>query len=36
MMKTNICPQRNKSILYHLHILDEGYDDADDLFEYPC
>ena len=26
----------NKSILYHLHILDEQYDVHADLSEYPC
>jgi len=27
---------KNKSILYHLHILDEQYDACSDLSEYPC
>ena len=25
-----------KSILYHLHIVDETSENFDDLFEYPC
>ena len=27
---------QSKSILYHLHILDEQYDVKTDLSEYPC
>ena len=34
-MKTYVGSQ-NKSILYHLHILDEQYDFKADLSEYPC
>lgn len=36
-MKSHVsCSENNKSILYHLHILDEFCDDFDDLLEYPC
>ncbi len=35
-MKTSIDHSNNKSILYHLHILDEQYDVHVDLSEYPC
>jgi hypothetical protein len=35
-MKTSMGASNNKSILYHLHILDEQYDVPADLSEYPC
>ena len=35
-MKTSMGSFNNKSILYHLHILDEQYDMHADLSEYPC
>ena len=35
-MKTGMGSSNNKSILYHLHILDEKYDVYTDLSEYPC
>ena len=35
-MNTNMGSSNNKSILYHLHILDEQYDVLTDLSEYPC
>ncbi len=35
-MKINLGSSNNKSILYHLHILDEQHDVPADLSEYPC
>ncbi len=35
-MNTSLDSPNNKSILYHLHILDEQYDLHADLSEYPC
>ena len=35
-MKTRMGASDGKSILYHLHILDEQYDMPTDLSEYPC
>ena len=36
-MKSEMSNSSNsKSILYHLHILDENYDASNDLSEYPC
>jgi len=34
--KQEIASEFRKSILYHLHILDEQYDVPTDLSEYPC
>ncbi len=35
-MNISLNSSNNKSILYHLHILDEQYDVLADLSEYPC
>ena len=35
-MKISVDTSNGKSILYHLHVLDEQYDVPADLSEYPC
>jgi hypothetical protein len=35
-MKISAGPSNGKSILYHLHVLDEQYDVPADISEYPC
>ena len=35
-MKTSMGSSHNKSILYHLDVLDEQYGVPADLSEYPC
>lgn len=36
MVKVNTDSSNSKSILYHLHVLDERYEVPADLSEYPC